>query len=277
MKKFCPKCGTELQDTAGFCPKCGAPTGFHHEENNQQEPHRRQGTNKKSLYALLIVLGIIVLFGGAAILYSEFAEKREARLARERFVADSIMKVKKDSLRQLELKEQARQDSIAKALEIENKLKYLSKLYKQLWHYYNDNKRYDNYIAGNITNNCLTNLRNECLICGGHDSEHCESCRGMGDTYALVRFGQDGPNVFQPFITIYATKEDNDIFIVETKIKSLDEQWTYDIASDDIDSNLYLKVVKVNGTYKIDDFMWNGSYTKDSKSIKITGETTRMY
>lgn len=96
-KKFCSNCGSELQENARFCPKCGTPVSENVELQETIEEAPR--TNRKSLYALLAVLGAIILVVCGAVYFSDSQERREERLAHEKFVADSLEKAKQDSLK----------------------------------------------------------------------------------------------------------------------------------------------------------------------------------
>ena len=100
-KKFCSNCGAELKVDARFCTNCGKSVS-----NGVEPAEDEPKTNKKSLYALLAVLGAIVLVISGAIYYSDSQERNEARLAREKFVKDSLEAVKQDSLKLAEMKEQ---------------------------------------------------------------------------------------------------------------------------------------------------------------------------
>ena len=105
-KKYCSHCGYELRENVRFCPNCGTVVSENAErqEIEDEEPRR----NSKSLYALLIVLGAILLIICGAVYFSDSQERREARLAREKFVADSLEQVRKDSIKLAEQKEQER-------------------------------------------------------------------------------------------------------------------------------------------------------------------------
>lgn len=83
--KYCNRCGAEMLDEAKFCIKCG--------QSFEENIHENK-LNKKSLYALLIVFAILLLIIFGAMFYSEYAERREARIAREEFVQDSIKRAK---------------------------------------------------------------------------------------------------------------------------------------------------------------------------------------
>lgn len=106
--KYCSKCGAEMPEGAMFCTKCGKPI----DEGTAIQSKREHKVNKKTVYALLGTLGALFLIVLGAMFYSEYSEAREERLAREKFVADSLEKARKDSLRRIELAEQQRADSL---------------------------------------------------------------------------------------------------------------------------------------------------------------------
>lgn len=101
--KYCSKCGAEMPAGAMFCTKCGKP--FDEGAAIQSREHK---VNKKTIYALLGTLGVLFLVVLGAMFYSEYSEAREERLAREKFVADSLEQVRKDSIKLAEQKEQER-------------------------------------------------------------------------------------------------------------------------------------------------------------------------
>ena len=108
--KYCSNCGAELHDDAQFCTKCGKSLSKDSENiNTRKEPK----VNKKAIYAFLVVIGVLLMIVFGAMYYSDYSEKEEDRLAREKFVADSLEQARKDSIKLAELKEKARQDSIS--------------------------------------------------------------------------------------------------------------------------------------------------------------------
>ena len=105
-KKFCSNCGSELQDNIRFCPKCGSPTS--EDYGQMQNVEGVPKNHRKTLYALLAVIGIIIIIICGAIYYSDSQEREEIRLAREKFVKDSLEKARQDSINLAKLKEQER-------------------------------------------------------------------------------------------------------------------------------------------------------------------------
>lgn len=99
--KICSKCGAEMPNDAKFCTKCGQSF----EKTTPRYQTNKQKLNKKSLYALLAVFAALFLIIFGAMFYSDYSERREARLAREKFVKDSLEVVRKDSLKLVAQKE----------------------------------------------------------------------------------------------------------------------------------------------------------------------------
>ena len=84
--KVCSKCGAEMPNDAKFCTKCGQSF----ERTTPKNQTNKQKLNKKSLYALLAVFAALFLIIFGAMFFSEYSERREAQIAREKFVQDSI-------------------------------------------------------------------------------------------------------------------------------------------------------------------------------------------
>ena len=127
IMKYCSNCGAELYDDAQFCTKCGKSLSKDSENiNTRKEPK----VNKKAIYAFLVVIGVLLMIVFGAMYYSDYTEKREIRLAREKFVADSLEQVRKDSIKLAGLKEQARKDSIENARILSLQKPYLDILNK---------------------------------------------------------------------------------------------------------------------------------------------------
>ena len=109
--KYCSNCGSGLEKNIRFCPKCGTPVSENVEQQETVEDAPK--TNRKSLNALFAVLGAILIIVCGAVYFSDSLERREARLAREKFVKDSLEQVRKDSIKLAKQIEKERQDSIA--------------------------------------------------------------------------------------------------------------------------------------------------------------------
>lgn len=104
VNKYCSKCGAEMPEDAKFCTKCGKSF----DEDTVTQSKKEHKVNKKTVYALLGTLGLLILIVFGSMFYSEYEEAREVRLAREKFVADSLEQVRKDSIKLAEQKEQER-------------------------------------------------------------------------------------------------------------------------------------------------------------------------
>ena len=91
--KYCSKCGAELPDEAKFCTKCGNTIG---QDNKVDQVKNEHKINKKAIYAFLAIIGVLLVIVFGSMFYSDYSEKREARLAREKFVADSLEQVRKE-------------------------------------------------------------------------------------------------------------------------------------------------------------------------------------
>ena len=90
---YCSKCGAELPDEAKFCTKCGNTIG---QDNKVDQVKNEHKINKKAIYAFLAIIGVLLVIVFGSMFYSDYSEKREARLAREKFVADSLEQVRKE-------------------------------------------------------------------------------------------------------------------------------------------------------------------------------------
>lgn len=96
---FCVNCGNELKDGANFCPKCGfSTTGKKDTSTN----------NKKIIIPIAIGLIVLALIGGGWYGYKEYSAYSESKQAHEKFIADSLEQVRKDSIRLAEQKEKER-------------------------------------------------------------------------------------------------------------------------------------------------------------------------
>ena len=103
QENVCPHCGASVNEGDVFCQSCGKNLNAIVDE----EPRR----NRKSLYALLAVLAAIILIIIGAVYFSDSQERREARLAREQFVKDSIETARKDSIRLEQQREKERREA----------------------------------------------------------------------------------------------------------------------------------------------------------------------
>lgn len=67
MSKFCPKCGSEVQDNATFCSHCGAQvggeTGATYETSNKSVKPQVGSTRSRGLALILACIGAIGFAG----------------------------------------------------------------------------------------------------------------------------------------------------------------------------------------------------------------------
>ena len=112
--RFCKKCGTERKGTEKFCSKCGTPfDGFSMTQpTSQSTPSYDEGETstdyKKIIIPIVIGLIVLALIGGGWYGYNAYSKYSAAKQAREKFVADSLEQVRKDSIKLAEQKEQER-------------------------------------------------------------------------------------------------------------------------------------------------------------------------
>lgn len=110
----CPHCGAGVGDSDAFCYNCGknlanGSSGFVPNEEVQQETYEEEESSlKKVLRIILGVLAVAIVGAGGWYGYKEYSAYNEKKFAREKFVADSLEQVRKDSIRLAEQKEQKR-------------------------------------------------------------------------------------------------------------------------------------------------------------------------
>ena len=220
MAKFCSNCGTKLQENVRFCPKCGTPISENkvQQEIVEEAPKR----NRKSLYALLAVLSAIILIICGVVYFSDSQERREARLAREQFVKDSLEQVRQDSIK---LAEQERLNEIKKQ-EIQAKKEFLNKFYNN-WTADEDGSDYS-YVKKHITANALKVLKDEYAY-------DCE-----GECLATWLFSYEAGGDEGRELSRKITEKNENDFIVEIN-------YEYAIY------RVLLSVIKVGDDYKIDN------------------------
>ena len=114
-RKTCPDCGTVVNDDDVFCENCGKNINDENCEFNSNEVSQEtyndienSEDNKKAIILIVIGLAFLVLFVGGWYGYKEYSVYNERKLAREKFVADSLEMVRQDSIKLAEQKEQER-------------------------------------------------------------------------------------------------------------------------------------------------------------------------
>ena len=146
--KYCSKCGAELPDEAKFCTKCGNTIG---QDNKVDQVKNEHKINKKAIYAFLAVIGLLLLIVFGSMFYSDYSEKREARLAREQFVADSLEQVRKDSIEAVKQREEKERLEKEKKIKMEACLNYVKKFYKD----YEKTNQDENFLRKHCTPNAI--------------------------------------------------------------------------------------------------------------------------
>ena len=150
--KYCSKCGAELPDEAKFCTKCGITIG---QDNNMSSHSKKEPkVNKKTIYAFGCVIGVLLLIVFGSMFYSDYSEKREARLAREKFVADSLEKARKDSIEMVKQKEEEERLEEEKKLKMEACLNFVKKFYRD----YEKTNQDEDFLRKHCTLNAIRTL-----------------------------------------------------------------------------------------------------------------------
>ncbi len=112
--KFCKKCGNERKGTEKFCSKCGTPfDGIPMTQQPSQPIFSYDEAEapidyKKIIIPIVIGLIVLAIIGGGWYGYKEYSAYTEKKLAREKFVADSLEQVRRDSIKLAEQKEKER-------------------------------------------------------------------------------------------------------------------------------------------------------------------------
>ena len=134
--RFCKKCGTERKGTEKFCSKCGTP--FEGMPTSQPIPQPTPSYDatetstdyRKIIIPIVIGLVILALIGGGWYGYKEYSAYNEKKQAREKFVADSLEKARKDSIEAVKQKEEKERLEKEKKLKMEACLNYVKKFYR---------------------------------------------------------------------------------------------------------------------------------------------------
>ena len=109
--KFCKKCGTERKGAELFCSKCGIPFDgipMTHPTSSSYDEAEISTDYKKIIIPIVIGLMALAIIGGGWYGYNAYKTYNEAKLAREKFVKDSIETAKNDSIRLAKAKEKER-------------------------------------------------------------------------------------------------------------------------------------------------------------------------
>ena len=124
MKK-CIYCGAELADDDNFCFECGKPVGNNSAVNNNIVIENDDTSVPKTNVTKYLIIGLValLLIGGGWYGYKEYSAYNEKKQAREKFIADSLEQVRKDSIKLAEQKEQERIEA-EKIAEFRKKLSF---------------------------------------------------------------------------------------------------------------------------------------------------------
>ena len=96
----CPHCGARVYDGDVYCENCGRnlADGSYASTNNISDKIQEDGDSpyKKYLFYILCAIALIALIGGGWYGYKEYSAYTEKKIAREKFVADSLEQVRKE-------------------------------------------------------------------------------------------------------------------------------------------------------------------------------------
>ena len=107
----CPHCGARVYEGDAFCQNCGrnlTDGSYASSDYGEKSSMDYMKILLSSLIGIVIGLVILALVGGSWYGYNAYSEYTAAKQAREKFVADSIEQVRKDSIKLAEQKEQER-------------------------------------------------------------------------------------------------------------------------------------------------------------------------
>ena len=104
-QKKCAHCGSPINDDDAFCQSCGSPlNGVTISQTTAQvtlscDEEEAPTDYKKIIIPIVIGLIVLILIGGGWYGYKEYSAYRAKKEAREEFVADSLEKVRQDSIK----------------------------------------------------------------------------------------------------------------------------------------------------------------------------------
>ena len=107
----CPHCGASVNDGDVFCQNCGKKLleiSDKDSDNTDCLPFSEDDSKNKLIVPILVGLLALAMICGGFYFYTDYKEKKEERLAREKFVKDSIEMARKDSIKLAEQREKER-------------------------------------------------------------------------------------------------------------------------------------------------------------------------
>ena len=251
--KTCPHCGAKVYDVDVYCENCGRKLI---DEGNASidtvsDEIREGGESpykKKYLFYVLFAIALIAFIGGGWYVYKEYSAYTEKKLARNKFVADSLEQVKRDSIKLVKLKEQARKDSIEKARILSLQKPYLSLLDKhnvednnwgklyflfditgddfpELWLQVSEEDEYNLLVYSNIDGEAKLLFRKNV----GHPYHHSFH---NGGNYILMNFCHMGSQVIYKYYLEKGLIKEQHIFTLEAA--SFDEVEYKDVSEPEV-------------------------------------------
>jgi hypothetical protein len=216
QENVCTHCGVTVNEGDIYCEECGRNLKdgtYASAEYGEKSGIDYMKILLSSLIGVVIGLVILSLIGGSWYGYNAYSEYSADKQAREKFVADSLEQVRKDSIKLAEQKEQARKDSIENARILSLQKPYLTLLEKY-------NVKDDNwgklYFLYDITGDGLPEIWMN--IKEGEDFKFCVySCQNgeskllfkedlgynntfyYGDNYVLMEYAHMGFQVINKF------------------------------------------------------------------------------
>jgi hypothetical protein len=250
----CPHCGADINEGDSFCHNCGkkiaeetVPTSSMHshdcDASRDDVEVQVNGINGIEEYnysvddetrtwrgLILYIVGAVVIIGVlGAIIWNYYSSSQRAE--RNIALADSLEKVRQDSVLQVRQQEKAKQDSIYKVQQEEKE--FLENFYKNL--NYSEWEILSYYIRKNVTSNALQTLREEY-------NYDCDD----GDCLALWLFSYEAGGDMDKLIERKIEAVSENTFLVTNT-------WGYsDGPATRCDYKVKLGIVKEGDSYKID-------------------------